>query len=173
VTRETEAKRDRRAAAVRGDGDARPQLARRSVVTDARSDDDGPIPARVDDCVADGDVRVELTASLHRLLQQQPVEIAPQNRAAEKTARIPALDRGAALAGDEHPVDAQSARVDRLPDAETPQARERAGIDRVAAEFVAGKVSAIDEPHARARARQHQARDGASRSCADNQHVIH
>src|SRR5712691_6505328 len=173
MARKTEAERDRRAAAVGGDGDARAQLTRRSAVTDARSHDDGPMRARVDDRVAHGDVRVELTASLHRLLQQQPVEIAPQNRAAEKTARVPAFERGAALAGDEHPVDAQSARVDRGPDAETPQPRERAGIDRVAAQFVAGKVGAIDEAHARAGARQQHRGYGAGRSRTDDQYVQH
>jgi len=53
------------------------------------------------------------------------------------------------------------------------QPRERARIDRVAAQLVARKRRAIDQPHAHAGAGEHNRCDGARRSGADDHDVIH
>jgi hypothetical protein len=162
--------------AVGGDGHPRAQLARRSVVADAHAPDGGRAFSAIDvtdNRLAHDDAWFKLTPGVDGLLQQQPIEIAPEDGAAVEPAGISPPDRGAAFASDEHPVDAQSARVDAIGDAEVPQSRERARIDRIAAQFVARKVGAIDETHARARACQHHAGDRAGRPRANDQYIEH
>ena len=97
-------------------------------MAEADAGDRRDVRARIGDRLAHGDARIELTAGVDRLLQQQPIEIASQNRAAVEAARIRPLNRRAVLPGDEHAVDAQPMRVDRVADAERAQpARARPG----------------------------------------------
>ena len=131
-------------------------------------------PARlVDGRAPDGDGGLELAPGGDRLPEQDPVEIAPHDRAPRQSARVAAVDDVAALAGDPHAVDTQRARLEVAVNAETPQPLERAGIDRVAAQLVARERRAIDEAHARARAGQHNPRDRAGRARADDHHINH
>ena len=51
--------------------------------------------------------------------------------------------------------------------------REGAGIQRVAAEFVARKVRAIDQPHVRASPRQHDRGNRAGRPRTNDQDIDH
>ena len=116
MTREPQTKCERGSAAVRGDRHRRAQLARRSVVANRHTPDD---PARgVDRCAADAQRWFEAASRGERALQQQPVEIAPQDCAAVEVVGIAPFDRDAAFAGHQHPVDAQSVRVDDLTNAE-------------------------------------------------------
>ena len=136
--------------------------------------DDDAADARVGDIGAvHVDARFELTTCRHRRLQQRPVEIAPHDRAPAQAARIPSFDRDAAFAGDQHPADAQSASLDRLDDAKLPQARERSWVDRVSAQLVARKRCAIDDAHAGAGAREHQAGNRAGRTRTHNKDIMH
>ena len=86
-----------------------------------------------------------------------------------QAARIAAFDRDAGLAGQPHALDAQAALVDARREFQRLQARERARVDRVAAQFVARKDGAIDDAHARAGTRQKRAGDRSRRPGADNQ----
>ncbi len=122
---------------------------------------------------ADGDPGIELTAGGDRLLHEPPIEIAAQDRAAPLPLGISPLDSDAAFAGDHHPVDPQAASFNPVRDAERAQPRKRAGIDRVAAQLVPRKRRAIHNPHAQAAAGEHDSRDGARRSGADDQHINH
>ena len=172
MTREVEAEGQRGATAIGADDDRRRNG---RLPPAARPDDDAghatPIAALVDDRATHGRAGIELTPGADRVLQQHPVEIATQNRAARHARRIRALDGYAALAGQQHPVDAQAAPLDLGRDAERAQPPERPGIHRVAAQLVARERRAIDDAHAHARARQHQAGDRARRSRADDEGV--
>jgi len=114
---------------------------------------------------------LESAAGADRVLQQNPVEIAPEHRAAADAVRVAALDRDAALARQHHPVDAQAARLDLVGDAERAQPRERARVHRVAAEFVARKGGAVEDADAGAGAREDEAGTCARRPPADDDDV--
>ena len=113
-------------------------------------------------------------ASDHRPARQgQHERVVERVRRPAQAARIPSFDRDAAFAGDQHPADAQSASLDRLDDAKLPQARERSWVDRVSAQLVARKRCAIDDAHAGAGAREHQAGNRAGRTRTHNKDIMH
>jgi hypothetical protein len=171
MTREAEAERECGTTAIGADDDG----CRNCHVASVDADEDAGratlTPALVDDRAPHGDAGVELTPRRDRVLQQDPIEIAPQNRAARHARGIRTLDRDAALAGQEHPVDTQPATLDLVGDAERAQTTERPGVDRVAAQLVARERRPIDDENARAGARQHQPGDRARRPRADDQDV--
>ena len=74
-------------------------------------------------------------------------------------------------AGDVHAGDRRRALPQRAGDTEPIENRQRSRIHRVAAQLVAGKPRAIDEPHADAGPREHECRDAAGRPRADDQDV--
>src|SRR5262249_35839181 len=122
----------------------------------------------VDRCAPDGDSGLVVTPGGNRLLEEHPVEIAPHDRAPRLPARGAPVDDVAALAGDPHAVDTQRARVEVAGNTETPQPLERPGIDRVTAQLVAREHGAIEQQHARPRAREDKAGDRASRAGTNN-----
>ena len=93
------------------------------------------------------------------------------NGATDHARRIPALGTRRAGAGDQHPVDRQSvvSRMERQPG----QQRDRAGIERVAAQLVARKGRPLEQPHPQPGARQHYCRDRARGAAAHHDHVVH
>ena len=127
--------------------------------------------ALVDDSAPHGHARLELTPGRDRLQQQDPIEIAPQDRAAGHALGIRPRDADAALARQQHPVHAQTAALDLAGDAERAQPGERPRVHRVAAQLVPRKRRAIHDAHARAGAREHQAGHRAGRSRADDHDV--
>ena len=167
---EPQAEGNRGAPAVRRDDDLRAQL-RVSIGRPDHAADNRRRVRTVDDGGADSEA-VEYRPRCHGPFEQRRVEIAPADRDAALVARIPAFDADAVLAGDDHPVDRQPSRLDDARQPEPPQQAERAGVDRVAAQLVARKRGAIEQPHPHAGTRQDQSGDGARRSRADNQHVI-
>ena len=117
--------------------------------------------------------RLELRAGGDRLLQQQPVEIASQHRAAGQPPGYRALDCDAVLARDDHAVDAQAALLDRRRRRRGAAASRAFRIDGVAAQLVARETSR-DRRSARARRRARAPCAGhrAGRPRADDQNVI-
>ena len=172
MLREAEAERDGGMSAIGGDGDGcRKCYLAAAPAADDHAGDRASAARLADANAADGDPRLELAPRVNGMLQQHRVEIAPQDRAAPHPLRIASLDLDAALAGDAHAVHAQAARLDLARHAERTQPRERARIDRVAAQLVAWKHRAVENAHPRARASQHDPRDGARRPCADDHDV--
>src|SRR5712692_10968538 len=133
MTREAEAEGDGGMSAISGDRDGRRKCHTAPAGADRHAADLADAGRLAHDRAADGDAWIELASGRDRLLQQQPIEIAAQNGAPPLPRRVTPLDGNAALAGDHHPVDAQTARLDLLGEAERAQPRERARIDRVAA----------------------------------------
>jgi len=70
-------------------------------------------------------------------------------------------------------VNTQAALVNRRRHPTLPQTRQRAGIDGVAAELVARKGGAIEQPHTHTSAREDRGRHRASGSRTDDQDIIH
>ena len=125
----------------------------------------------VDDRASDPDRRLELAASGNRLLQQQPVKIAPEDRQPVLALRIPSLDGDATLAGDQHPATRRLALAQVAGRYQVRQPRDGPRIDRVAAQLVARKCRAIDDADARSGAREQRPGHGAGRPGADDQDV--
>ncbi len=119
------------------------------------------------------DTGLEFTTGCDRALQQQPVEITPDDRATGPVVRVPSRDRDIPLTGDQHAVDPEAARLDVIGEAQQLEPGQRARIDRVAAEFVARERRAIDETHARAAAREDGTGYRTGRSRANDQDIKH
>ena len=171
MPREAEAECHRRPSAVGGNRYACVQVAfgAQSVHDDAG---DATRAVRFDDRSAHHDARLEHRAGVHRLLQQQPVQIAPQHRAPVQAAGIRSGDRDPVLAGDDHALDAQPAFLDAGRHAEPAKDRERPGVDGIAAQLRTRKRFAIDEADTRAGAREQHRGNGARRAGADDDDVI-
>ncbi len=144
-----------------------------------------PAAGRPDDAAHDGRRRrtvddgfthreaVERGPRRDRLLQQDGVELAAADREAALVTRIPCFDRDATFAGDDHPVDRQPPRLDAAGEAEAAKDRERARVDRIAAQLVTRKRRAVEEPHTHAGAGEDGRGHGASGASANDQDVIH
>jgi hypothetical protein len=128
-------------------------------------------PLVVEQRTADRRAFFDLAAGGDGLLQQDPVEIAAEDRAAADAVRVTALDRGTALAREHHPFHAQAARLDLVGNTERAQPRQRAGVDGVASQLVARKCCAIEDADTRAGARQDEAGACARRSGANDDDV--
>ena len=100
--------------------------------------------------------------------REHPIEIAPQQRVPARASVVAAAHRDAVLPRHEHAVHRRRDRVDRLKEPEALQDRHRAGIDRVAAQLVAGESSPIEHQHARATPREHRRRDRTRRTRSTN-----
>ena len=92
---------------------------------------------------------------------------------ARGAARIAPFDRDTARAGHQHAVDAQATSFDVFRHAERLEAGQGSRVDRVAAQLVTRKRGAVDEPHARAGARQHERGDRTRGARTHNQHIKH
>jgi hypothetical protein len=101
------------------------------------------------------------------------VRLRPFDRAAAEATGIVDRHRRSAGARDEHAGKRHAARAHRPSHAQPIGEGERPRIDRVAAELRARKRRTVDEPHARAGARQHERGRAPGRSGADNQHIRH
>ena len=173
VTREAERERQRRMAAVGGNrhGGANRSMLSRSIPP--RRPTRGGRSIVLDDRLADGGAVHELDAGRHGLLEQRPVQILATDGAAVQARRVAALNRRPAFAGDEHAVQ-RSPAVSAIPARSEPsEHRERAGIERVAAQLGPRKRRAIEQADARARPREHRGRDRSRRARTDDQDVEH
>lgn len=127
----------------------------------------------VDKHAPDGRRHLDVDAGGDSLLRKRPVQVAANERSPRQTAGIAAFHGDPAFARDEHPFDWKPAGVDPVGQIEATKDRERAGIDGVAAQLVARERCAVDEPHARARARQDRRGDSPRRSSAHDYNVHH
>jgi hypothetical protein len=107
------------------------------------------------------------------LLEEHRIEVATADGQAALIARVPPFDRDAAFAGDDHPVDGQRSLLDGGGQAEPPKHSKRARIDCVAAQLVAGKDRAIDQPDAHAGSCKHERGNGARGAGSNDQDIIH
>src|SRR5476651_940339 len=105
MPREAEAEGDRRVTAVRGDRHACGDRRLTAPGADDRAADRPRHPLLLDNGSPDRDAWLELTAHGDRLLQEQPVEVAPRDRPPFHASGIPTLDRDAARAGHAHAAD--------------------------------------------------------------------
>ena len=170
---EAEREGQRRSPPVGGDRRARAQQALASVDGDDDAADRRRAVRGLDDRAANRGGGLEAGTGGDRLLQQRPIEITASQRASVDTVRVTAVDRDAARTGHAHAIDAQTAIVNRRRQPQPPQPRQRAGIDGVAAQLVARKDGAIEQPHARAGAREDRRGDRTGRTGADDQDIVH
>src|SRR5262249_12918250 len=114
MTRQVEAERDRRVAAVSGDrhgrtnGTVRADAPSGAAATETRSS-----LALLDERAAHPEPRLEADTGRNGRLKQPPVEIAPDDRAANAAIWIPPLDRDAVCPGETHAGHRQPAVLDR------------------------------------------------------------
>ena len=87
--------------------------------------------------------------------------------------RVAAFNRDAPFAGHQHARHVEPDAFQGTRELKPAQEREAARVQRVAAQFVAGKGGAIDHADARARAGEHGGGDSAGRSRPHDQHIVH
>ena len=170
VAGKAESEGERRMPAISSDDDARRN--RPAVVDDHavhRDAADARNRVRALDCRA----RLEFGAGPCRLLQERPVQFAPDQRPTLQAMRVGRFDNDTVRPCQDHAGDRQAACLEAIGQAEPPEQRERAGVDRVAAQFVAGKTRAIDDAHASAVPSEHGCGNGARRPRADDQDIKH
>ena len=93
-------------------------------------------------------------------------------RPPEYTVAVAADHPDAGLAGDDHAGHRHSA-VRHRADPQPAEDAERARVERIATELLAGKPCPIDQAHPRARPREHQRRNRPRRTRATDQNVRH
>ena len=124
------------------------------------------------ECTLHRQAGLEPGAGCDRLLEEPGVQHAARDRQPHPSTAVAGFNRGI-RPGHAHPGERQS-RIERAAGkAERGQQADGAGIQRVAAQFVARERLPIDEQHARAGARELPRGDGARRSGSRNQHVEH
>ena len=112
--------------------------------------------------------RNKLGAGRHRGLEEYRVQIAPRDGGAGQTVRIVAGHSCTEGPCDDHPFDRYRAFAHATADSEPIEDGQRAGVERIAAEFVTRKPGAIDEAHVNTGTRQNERRDAARRPGADD-----
>ena len=100
-------------------------------------------------------------------------EAPPHDGQSAGAGRITAAHGNAALACHNHPVDPDGFVDDAGEQAQPRQARDRTGIECVAAQLVARKLRAIDHQHPRAAAREDGRGNGARGAGADDYDIEH
>jgi hypothetical protein len=136
---------------------------------------DAALPVIGEQRLAYCDARLEQRARRDGFLQQRPVQITPAHRSTGQATWIAAFNGDATVArlsGDQHALDTSAETLDPR-ETETAEHGERAGVERVAAQLVAGKRRAIEDAHASASTREHGARHRPSGARSDDENVIH
>jgi hypothetical protein len=169
VPREAQAERKRGVTTVGGNGHPRAELPVERLPAGLHADDAVFVHQRL----ADGHRRLELRPGGDRILQEHPVEMAAQQCPARDAVPVAGLHSHSSLTCYAHAGDRQPARVDSGCHLQAPKQRQRSGIHRVAAQFVARKRAAIDDAHAHSGACQHRRRNGAGRPATHHQYVNH
>ena len=104
--------------------------------------------------------------------QERGVEYRAPKRPPEYTVAVAADHPDAGLAGDDHAGHRHSAIRHRA-NSQPAENAERARVERIATELLAGKPRPIDQAHPRARPREHQRRNRPRRTRATDQNVRH
>ena len=120
----------------------------------------------------DEDPGFERDPSLHRVLDQHPIEVAAEQRHPVHPAAVLAAHARATRTSDDHSANRDSRARDAIADPEPPQDVERARADRVATELVAGEGGAIQQANAAAGAREQERRDRAGRTGARDHDLV-
>ena len=145
--------REPRVRAVCGNRHRRRELDRPAVP--AGDDEPGNNAVR-DPRLAHQDPLLHLCACLSRRVEQRRIEHAAWQAPAGHRAAVSPDDPHTGVAGDDHAVHAPAALAHEA-EAQPRQHRQRARIQRVAAQLVARKPGAIEHPHAHPRPREHDA----------------
>jgi len=173
MTGETKTEGQRRPASVRGNRHRRPQAASGFARSNGHAVDDPHAAALERHRFAHGDARLEQCAGGDGLLEQQPVQIAAEDRPPAQTIRVAAFNRDASFTGHQHARHVEPDAVKGTAELKAAQERQAAGVQRVATQLVAWEGRAIEHADARARTREHRGGDGAGRPRSDDQHVTH
>ncbi len=120
----------------------------------------------------DPDALADLGTGAHGLVHEARIQHGPWQRPAGNAPAVVTDDAGTRWSRDHHPVERHPGAGDGS-EPDMREQRERAGVQRVAAQLVAGKARAIDDQHAGTRAGEHHGGHAACGAGAGNQDVEH